>query len=273
MHYCWINGAYQEVGKANFHFYDLGILRGYGIFDYLRTYNKKPFQWDEYWNRFSRSSSFLGIKSPIQKDQALEIISELFERQNNDECAFRFILTGGFSEDSVSSPKANLIIVSEDLHNPTDLEYQHGIKVKSYDFVRDMASIKSTDYKHFLHLRPELISQDFSDVLYYKNGLISELSRSNVFIVNGKKLITPDKDILEGITRKVVLDLAKNDYQIELRPVTLEETLNAEEVFTTSTTKRILPITQIDNSVIGSGKIGIETQILLDRINRLVKNW
>jgi branched-subunit amino acid aminotransferase/4-amino-4-deoxychorismate lyase len=78
---------------------------------------------------------------------------------------------------------------------------------------------------------------------------------------------------LEGITRKTVLELAKNDFEIELRSVGFQETLDAEEVFTTSTTKRVLPISKIDDNIIGNGAIGPKTQFLLDKINDLVENW
>lgn len=273
MHYCWINGTITEVEKANFHFYDLGLLRGYGLFDYFRTYNRKPFQWDWYWERYDRSARYLKIPNPITKEEAWDVVNKLMELQGNDDCSFRFLLTGGFTEDSISMIKPNLIIVSEDLHYDSPGEHEVGISVKSYDFVRDLPEVKSTDYKHLLIMRPELLKAGFSDVLYHKNGLISELSRSNVFIVNGNKLITPHENILEGITRKTILQLAAEDFEIELRTVTLAETLAAEEVFTTSTTKRVLPITKIDNTVIGNGKIGPKSKILLERIDNLIKSW
>lgn len=273
MHHCWINGEITEVNKASFHFYDLGLLRGYGLFDYFRTYNGKPFQWDWYWERYERSSRLLKIPSPIQKTEAFEVVNKLLQLQGGGDCSFRFLLTGGFTDDSISMIKPNLIIVSEDLHTDVPGEHENGIKVMTYEFVRDLSAIKSIDYKHLLIIRPEMLANGFSDVLFHKDGYISELSRSNMFIINGNKLITPDKDILEGITRKTVLELAKEDFEIEIRSVSLEETLNAEEVFTTSTTKRVLPITRIDDKVIGSGKIGPKSQILLDRINNLIKNW
>jgi len=167
----------------------------------------------------------------------------------------------------------NFIIISEDLHQNAPGEHERGIRVMTYEFVRDLPMLKSTDYKHLLILRQDFREKGVSDVLFHKDGFISELSRSNVFLVNGNKLITPNNHILEGITRRTVLELARPDFDIELRPVTLQETLDAEEVFTTSTTKLVLPITGIDDHVIGSGKIGPKSQILLDRISELVRTW
>ncbi len=273
MHHCWLNGKITDVASARFHFNDLGVLRGYGLFDYFQTYNGRPFQWDWYWERFERSARILRIPCPLTKDETHRIVSELYALQGEENCAFRFLLTGGFTADSISMQAPNMIILSEDLHKDVPGEHENGIAVMTYEFVRDLPMLKSTDYKHLLILRQDFPEKGVSDVLFHKNGFISELSRSNVFIVKDNKLITPDKDILEGITRRTVLELARPDFDIEIRPVTLQETLEADEVFTTSTTKRVLPITRIDEHVVGNGKIGPKSQVLLDRINELVRNW
>jgi branched-subunit amino acid aminotransferase/4-amino-4-deoxychorismate lyase len=273
MHHCWFNGTIAEASDTQININDLGLLRGYGLFDYFRTYNRKPFQWDWYWERYERSAKLLKIPNPITKEEAGEVVSQLIGLHRQGEVAIRFLLTGGYSFDSVTSAKPNLLIISESIHYSAPADYYNGIKVMSYEYVRDLPTIKSIDYKHYMILQSELKEKHAADVLYYKDGEISELSRSNVFLINGHKLITPNKNILEGITRRTVLELAKDDFEIEIRPVGFQETLDAEEVFTTSTTKRVLPISRIDEHVIGSGKIGPKTQFLLDKINDLVKNW
>ncbi len=273
MHHCWINGKVSEIATAQFHFNDLGVLRGYGLFDYFRTYNGKPFQWDWYWNRFEQSASILRIPISLSKDQTYQTVMHLLEKSGSKDCAFRFLLTGGFTEDSISMVEPNFFIISEDLHHDVHGEHERGIHVMTYEFVRDLPMLKSTDYKHLLILRHDFKAKGVTDVLYHKDGLISELSRSNVFIIKGNKLITPNENVLEGITRKTILQLAKDDFEIEIRPVTLEETLAADEVFTTSTTKRVLPITQIDGHVIASGKMEPKSKFLLEKIDQLIKNW
>jgi branched-chain amino acid aminotransferase len=273
MHHCWLNGTIFEAESTKIHINDLGLMRGYGLFDYFRTYNLRPFQWDWYWERYERSAKLLRIPNPISKEAAYSIVMSIIQKQGNEDCAIRFILTGGYTLDSVNSAAPNLMIVSENLHHSPPSDYSQGIKVISYEFVRDLPTIKSIDYKHYMILQNDIIENNASDVLFYKNGEISELSRSNVFIVNGNKLITPSHHILHGITRRTVLELAKNDFVIEERPVFFQEVLDAEEVFTTSTTKRVLPISRIDDRVIGSGKIGPKTQFLLDKINEMVESW
>ena len=273
MHHCYFNGEIRPVTETFVHFTDLGLLRGYGMFDYFRTYNGRPFQWDWYWERYERSAALLRIPNPIEKAEALAIVQTLLEKSGLNDCSIRFVLTGGCATDSITMTKPNLLIISENVHAVSEKEYQNGIKVITYEFVRDIPEIKSTDYKHLLILQPDIKAANATDVLFHKNGEVSELSRSNVFIIKNNVLITSDANILHGITRRTVLELAKPIFDIEVRTLTLAEVLAADEVFTTSTIKRVLPITQIDASVIGNGKIGVQTQKLLTLFNALVDNW
>lgn len=272
-HHCYFNGTILPASETHLHITDLGLLRGYGLFDYFRTYNGKPFQWDWYWERYTTSANLLGIPNPLEKETARQVVQELIERSGLADCAIRFVLTGGYAPDSITMTQPNLLIISEDIHPVAEPEYHTGIKVLTYYFVRDIPTIKSIDYKHLMILQPRLKAARAADVLFHHEGRISELSRSNVFIVQQGKLITPHRDILFGITRKTVLSLAEGWLLVEERDISLEECLAADEVFTTSTTKRVLPITRIDDQVIGNGSIGPVTQALLDKINHLVALW
>lgn len=273
MHHCYFNGDIRPVNDSFLHITDLGLLRGYGLFDYFRTYNRKPFQWDWYWERYERSAELLRIPNPITKEKAYNTVLELIDKAPAGECAIRFLLTGGYAPDGISMTQPNLLIISEDIHPVKNEEYETGIKVISYEYVRDIPEIKSIDYKHLLILQPDIKAAKAADVLFHKNGEISELSRSNVFILKNDVLITPDENALKGITRRTVLELAKPHYQIEIRPVLLSELLAADEVFTTSTTKRVLPITQVDNHLIADGKVGKHTKFLLSLIDEMVDKW
>jgi branched-chain amino acid aminotransferase len=272
-HHCYFNGTIGTVEATNIHITDLGLLRGYGLFDYFITYNGRPFQWDWYWERYERSAKLMCLPNPIQKEEAYQVVMGLIEKSSLDNCAIRFILTGGYSPDSISMTKPNLLIISEDIHSLKPQEYQTGIKVISHDYVRDLPEIKSIDYKHLMILQPDIKAANASDVLFHKRGYVSELSRSNIFLFKENTLITPNRKVLRGITRRFVLELAKSHFKIEERNVELKELFSADEVFTTSTTKRVLPITQIDKTTLSNGKIGSKTMFLLDLMNEKVKNW
>ncbi|MCX6213536.1 aminotransferase class IV [Spirosoma sp.] len=283
MFYGYFNGTIAPTDQLSVGITDLGLLRGYGLFDYFLTYNGRPFQWDWYWARFQNSASRMHLKLPLGKDETYAIVMKLVERSNEaigktgkatpTDVGIRFVLTGGYSADSISVEKPNLFILAEMIHPVPVIQYEQGIKVILDEYVREMAEVKSTDYKRVILMAEAIRAARASDILYQKGGEISELSRSNFFIVKGEKISTPDRHILHGITRKTVMQLAQSDFEVEERPVLLSELYDADEAFTTSSTKKILPITQIGELTIGDGHVGPKSKFLLERFDELVKTW
>jgi branched-chain amino acid aminotransferase len=273
MHYGYFNGTILPTDQIGVGVTDLSLLRGYGLFDYFLTYNGRPFQWDWYWERFRNSAAGLRLPLPMNQDETYAVVMDLIARTGRPDVAVRFVMTGGYSPDSISISKPNLIIITEDIHPVPPMQYEQGIKVILDDYVREMAELKTTDYKHVILLAETIRAANALDVLYQKGGEISELSRSNFFIVKGDKLITPNRHILRGITRRTIIELAQADFQVEERPVLLSELYDADEAFTTSSTKQVLPITQIGELTVGNGQVGPRSRFLLERFNELVANW
>ena len=273
MHYGYLNGVIAPTDQLTIGITDLSLLRGYGLFDYFLTYNGRPFQWDWYWERFQNSAMRMHLPLPLGKEETYSILMELIERSGVDDVAFRFVMTGGYSADSITIERPNLLILTESIHPVPSIQYEQGIKVILDEYVREMAEVKSTDYKRVILLAQAIRSAGASDVLYQKGGEISELSRSNFFLVQGNRLITPNRHILHGITRRTILQLAQTDFQVEERPVLLSELYDASEAFTTSSTKKVLPIVQIGDLTIGDGEVGPAVRFLLERFNELIETW
>ncbi len=277
MHYGYFNGTIVPTDQLAVGVTDLGLLRGYGLFDYFLTYNGRPFQWDWYWERFQNSATRMHLPLPLGKEETRAIVMDLIERSvsagSPTDIAFRFVMTGGYSADSISIERPNLLILAEAIHPVPTVQYEQGIKVILDEYVREMAEVKSTDYKRVILMAQAIKSAGASDLLYQKGGEISELSRSNFFIVKGDRLITPNRYILHGITRKTIIQLAQNDFRVEERPVMLSELYDVDEAFTTSSTKKVLPITQIGDLTIGDGHVGPKSKFLLAQFDELVKNW
>ncbi|MGA0560504.1 aminotransferase class IV [Larkinella sp. VNQ87] len=271
--YGYFNGSILPVEQIAFGVTDLGLLRGFGLFDYFRTYNGRPFQWDWYWERFANSAAKMHLPVPINKEEAYRVVMELVTKSRQPDIAVRFVMTGGYSPDSISVVNPNLLIMAEEIHPTPPSQYEEGIKVILDEYVREMAEVKSTDYKRVILLAQAIRSARASDVLYQKKGEISELSRSNFFIFKGDRLITPNRHILHGITRRTVMHLAQNDFTVEEGRVMLSDLYDADEAFTTSSTKKVLPIVQVGDLTIGDGKPGKRTQFLLDQFNELIGNW
>jgi len=269
----YFNGEILPIDNSIYKSNDLGLLRAYGLFDYFRTYNGVPFRWDDYWQRFENSAKLLKLKLPLTQDETARILADLFALSGEKEVAFRFVLTGGYSADSVSVVEPNFLIRTEALPQDNPAGRLKGIKVLPYEYVRDLPEIKSTNYVHMVLMADEMKRQEAADLLFYKEGEISELTRSNIFLFRENTLITSNQNILNGITRRVVMELAESYFKIEERSVTYDELMEADEVFTTSTTKWVMPVVQIGHHQVGNGEAGKQTLFLQKLFEELVAAW
>jgi branched-subunit amino acid aminotransferase/4-amino-4-deoxychorismate lyase len=272
-HYCYINGELVPVNQASLKINDLGLLRGFGIFDYFRTYNSKPFMHHWYMERFFHSAKLMDLEVPTNETEIMYYVSELHNLAKLPDCAFRFLLTGGYATDSISVTKPNFIIISEDLPAYVQDRFDNGVKIISTEHLRELPEVKSTNYIRPILIAKQIKAENAYDVLYHKDNEISELSRSNFFIFKGDTLITPNTNVLKGITRRVVLELARQHFEVQERVIHIEELKQADEAFTTGTTKKVTPIVQIDNLLIGTGKVGKRTHFLQNLFNELIKNY
>lgn len=271
--YQYFNGEILPIDSPVFKTNDLGLLRGFGLFDYFRTYNGVPFRWNDYWQRFENSSRLLKLTLPATQNETEKVLADLLAMSGENEVAFRFVLTGGYAPDSVNVTEPNFLIRTEPLPQDNPTGRLKGIKVLPYEYVRDLPEVKTTNYVHMVLMADEMRRQQAADLLFHKDGEVSELTRSNIFIFNGDKLITSDRNILNGITRRVVLELAASDFEIEVRPVTYREVVTADEIFTTSTTKWVMPVVQIGELPVADGLAGKRTLFLQRKFEDLISDW
>lgn len=266
--FCFADGEIIATENATIHPMDLGLIRGYGIFDFFRTVNHKPLFLEDYLDRFTASAAKTFLTLKYSREELRTIISELVDKNDLEAGGMRMILSGGLSDNHFSPAEGKLFIFAESLIFPSEKKYNEGVKLLSLEYIRPIADIKTTNYALAVWHSEGWKRQGAEDVLYHLNGVISESSRSNFFMVKDGQVITPGKDILLGITRKNLMNLAGN---VQVRPITLQEALEAEEAFISSTTKVLLPVTQIDDHKIGTGKPGPVTMDLLQKFKELEK--
>lgn len=260
----YFNNQFIEVEKAVLPISDLSIQRGYGVFDFFRTINYEPLFIDDYLDRFFYSAAGLHLSPTQTKDEIKAIIYQLLNENRVPDCGIKLILTGGCTTDGYSiGTTPNLIITQQQIPPIKQAIYETGIKVITYEHQRELPHIKSINYLMGVWLQQKVKEQQATDVLYHMQDIVSEFPRANVFMITyDNKIVTPATNILQGITRKKVLQLAATRYEVEERDINLLEIKNAAEVFMTSTTKRILPINQVDDTIIGDGKAGPITSLL-----------
>ncbi len=258
--------------KAFLHVRDLSIQRGYGIFDFFKIQDGHPFFLNNYLNRFYNSADVMRLPVQQTPDELKSIIYQLIEKNNIAASGIKMILTGGYSEDGYEPAAPNLVITQQRLTLPgTDL-IEKGVKIITHDYVRDLASAKTINYSMGIWLINKIKEQGAYDVLYHQKNIVSEFPRCNFFMVKKDgTVITPKDRVLHGITRKNILNLASKRYPTEEGTITLDDILQAKEAFLTSTTKRIVPIVQINNSLISDGKPGSVSLSLLDDLIALEK--
>lgn len=260
----YINNQFIDENLATLGIGDMSIQRGFGVFDYFRTSNHQPLFLDDYITRFFHSAKELRLRPLHTREELKGIIQKMITDNNLASSGFRLILTGGYSPDNFTPVTPNFIVIQQPITLPSAEKFQKGLSILLHEYQRDVPYAKSINYLMSIYLLDKIRAENADDVLYHKNGTILEFPRANVFIVTkGKVVVTPSLDILHGITRQKVLELAVKHYRTEQRPVTIDELKNAEEIFLTSTTKRILPVLKINQQAIGNGNPGPVTKHLL----------
>jgi D-alanine transaminase/branched-chain amino acid aminotransferase len=244
-----INGKFVSIEQSVIPINDLGIQRGYGVFDFLRVAGDKPLFIDDHLDRFFYSAEVMRLKIKQEKTELKSIIQELINTNKLNHSGIRLILTGGESVDGYIISEPRLSIIQQSLKPPPDKLPDTSIKLVSNEFQRQLPHVKTTDYLMAIWLQPWMKEKNADDILYHHNGYISECPRSNFFIINKENiLVTPKEKILHGITRKKVIDIVKKlGIEIQERDIHLNEIENANEAFITSSTKRILPVVKIDD--------------------------
>lgn len=263
----------MPFAKAQVPVNDLAILRGYAVFDFLKTVNGKPFLWREHWARFLNSARLLGLKVPVGEKAALSIVRDLLKKNKCADASFRLLLTGG---------KSDFFILAEELHHFPPRAFTHGVKLMSHEFLRVVPGAKSTSYIEMIRLERAKKKAGATEILFTDHGRVLECSTSNFFIVKkgpstklgASKLITAKADVLGGTVRGKVIELARAaGIPVEERELKVKELATADEAFLTATNKNVMPVVQIDTQKIGAGKIGPITRELMRRYAEFVAGY
>jgi len=263
----YVNGSFLEADKAFVHIRDLGILRGYGCFDYFRTYNGKPFNLIQNVHRLRNSCKIIDLDFPWSDDGISSIILQTLQRnegKNELEKGIRVVVSGGIATNNINPDgEPTLAVLVENVPAPPEICYTHGAKVVTVKMGRLYPTSKTTNYIPAIIAQKQALKLGGVEAVYVSNNFVQEGTTSNIFAFYGNTLATPDGDILQGRTRAELIAVAKNQFDLQLRPISYENLLEADEVFLTSATKRVLPIVDVDGKSIGDGKVGKNTKALM----------
>ena len=253
------NGEFLLENQITYSINDVGLLRSYAVFDFLRIEQSTPLFIDDHLDRFQHSANGLDLNIPISRAEIKEVVTRLISLNGMDSGSIKMILTGGDSEDGFTPGKPNMTIINKPIKHPSAEDYAQGAALMLHEFQRTFPDVKSTDYLTALKLQKSWKSDGYMDVLYYSGDTVWEVSRSSVFFFDGDKLVTNKEGVLKGITAAKVLESCKDKIEIDIRPISKKELMAAPEVFITSTTKLVMPIVRLGEKTVGSGKPGAKT--------------
>lgn len=275
--HCFLNDRLLPEAEARISTRDLGLQRGYGCFDFFRVSAGRPYFLPDHLDRFFRSAAALQLPVPFTREALTRILEEVCRANRLQSGGLRLTLTGGHSEDCYSIGTPTLLITAHTFSLPTAAQWSSGLHLLTHPFQRQLPGVKTTDYLMAILLQPRLRAEGADDLLYVSEGEVRECPRANFFAVTDSgTLVTPDRNILEGITRKHLLQLCPHVIASELRAFRTEELGAAREAFITSSTKGVLPVTRIDGRPVGTGKPGpvtAELKRLFEEMARDMPSW
>jgi len=265
----YINGEFVDAADASISATDLAILRGYGIFDFLRTYAGLPFNLGAHLRRLNRSAALINLACPWDIEELGDIVLETVRRNGYPESNIRIIVTGGEGEGGfLPRGDSRLLVMVTPWEAPPAWWYTDGVHVITTDLHRHLPEAKTINYIPGITAQLEASKRDPKaiEAIYTTDSIVSEGTRSNTFIFKEDRWVTPAAGLLLGITRAEVIKLLEAEGLLEIRDITLEEYYAADEVILTSSTKEILPVVKVDDVTIGDGAPGEMTR-------RLMRQW
>ncbi len=277
-----VNGVISDAAHAVVPVFDHGFLYGEGVYEVFRTYHGVPFLFDRHMARLRASAARIMLDVPFtdaeveQRSRATMAAAGL----GDGDAYVRVLLTRGVGEltyDPKACPAPSLVIIAKPLPPLAPAMYANGVKVVMVDIIRNHPQsvsplIKSNNLlNNALGMQQAIRAGAAEGVFRNYRGELSECAQSNLFIVSKGVLKTPplDAGLLAGITRQFVLECAAG-LGIRAEEVVLkdQDLFSADEAFFTSSTKDLVPVVQVDDKPVGTGKPGPMTQRLLEEYQR-----
>jgi branched-chain amino acid aminotransferase len=270
----FLNGKIVSSDKAQIPLRSLVVMRGYGVFDSLRSYNGKLFHFTDHYKRFKRSATLFGLSLRYSQAEVEKILNQLFKKNKCIDAHIRLMLLGGETTDALTSADPIFAIMIEGVYTLPKKYYTHGVKVITCEHQREWSQAKSINYLSAIRIQKQRQRAGALEIVYHHQGNILEASTSNFWMVKDGVLITAKDNVLHGITRAMVKRFAKElGLRVIEREVKFSELATADEAFLSATYKRAVPVIKVDKQIIGNGKVGPVTKQLMRVIDEYIESY
>ncbi len=263
MNIVYLNGEFLNENEAKISIFDRGFIFGDGIYEVLPVIMGKLVDKEDFWLRLQRSLEQIEIKNPFGKEECLDMLQSLVDKNKLEEGSVYMQITRGVAKrDFKFIPNLQPTCMAfcnelEILENP---KAKTGVKAASVQDIRwKRRDIKSISLLAQCKAKNEAYLKGAFEAIMTEDGFVSEGSSSTIFMIKDKTLITTPltNQILPGIRRKNLIEIAKKlGLEVEFRHFSIEEMKKADECFLSSATLLVMPIIQIDECNINDAKVG-----------------
>ncbi len=268
----YLNGQYLPVEEATISVMDRGFLFGDGVYEVIPVFGNKLLRLDEHLKRLQNSLNRICLSNPCDNNEWATIFSSLLAKNAGEDRAIYLQISRGayLKRDlSIKAQHPPTIFAMVLQVTPPDIEVvSAGISVITVeDFRWSACDIKSTSLVANVMLRQQAADANVDDAILIKNGMVTEGTASNVFIIKNDVLITSPtgNQLLSGITRDLVIEIAKNNtISVEEREIKEAELFGADEIWMTSSTREIAPVISLNGETVGSGVAGDMWKRMMD---------
>lgn len=271
----YLDGEWYPKEKAKVSIFDHGLLYGDGVFEGIRAYNGLVFKLTEHLDRLWESAHTIMINIPMTKKEMEKVIIQTLQKNQFKDAYIRVVVTRGVGDlglDPAKCPRPSIFVITDKITLYPESLYKNGLDIITVPTVRNLPeainpAVKSLNYLNNIMAKIEAKNSGCMEALMLNaQGYVAECTGDNVFMVKRGRLLTPPTYLgaLKGITRDAIMSLAvKHKVPCAEQVLTRHDLFNADEVFLTGTAAEVIPVVKIDGRVIGTGKPGKTTQLLL----------
>ena len=280
----YLNGRIVPDAEAVISVFDHGLLYGDGVFEGIRAYNGRVFRLVEHIRRLYESAHSIMLTIPLSQEEMIRAVVDTVNANKLRDAYIRLVVTRGVGDlgmDPRKCKQAQVFIIADKITLYPEELYDKGLDVITVATRQNIAEalepkIKSLNYLNNIHAKIEANRAGVLEALMLTNqGYVCEGTGDNIFIYRRGELLTPPAylGILEGITREAIIELAARE-GIPLRevPFTRHDLYVSEECFLTGTAAEVIPVIEVDQRLIGSGKPGPITRRLIHLFRELTQS-
>ncbi|MCP4125496.1 MAG: D-amino acid aminotransferase [Gammaproteobacteria bacterium] len=260
----YLNGEFLPLQEARISVMDRGFLFGDSIYEVIPAYTGRLFRLPHHLERLGNSLQGIRMQNPMSDGEWSSILERLVaQNPQQDQSVYLQVTRGAAEQRDHTIPDAldaTVFAMASPMHDPDPALARDGTSAITLDDIRwRLCNIKSTALLANVLLKQQAKDSDAIESILIRDGNAMEGAASNLFIVSAGELITPPKSnfLLPGITRDLILELAvKHGLTHSERSITEAELRSADEIWLTSSTKEIMPVTTLDHTSVGSGTPG-----------------